>query len=149
MIDPFAYPPAPWSRRHGPQGYADYQSYRPWLRNAAKSDRRVPDPMAVLLSPDVWVTGDGAIQAGNPEAAMRIDLLGLDRPKAREFRSLWIGIIKRAAAHEPALYQRLLGFPEDLPELSRLRPPKGNTRPEGIQQSCSVRKKLGTLPGCY
>ncbi len=33
MTDPFAYPPAPHVRRHGPQGYADYQSYRPWLRD--------------------------------------------------------------------------------------------------------------------
>ncbi len=33
MTDPFAYPPAPHVRRNGPQGYADYQSYRPWLRD--------------------------------------------------------------------------------------------------------------------
>jgi hypothetical protein len=33
MSDPFAYPSVPLSRRRGPQGYADYQSYRPWLRD--------------------------------------------------------------------------------------------------------------------
>lgn len=29
----FTYPPAPVHRRHGPSGYADYESYRPWLRD--------------------------------------------------------------------------------------------------------------------
>jgi hypothetical protein len=33
MIEPFAYPTAPLRRRHGPKGYADHQSYRPWLRD--------------------------------------------------------------------------------------------------------------------
>src|SRR5581483_1459836 len=29
----FTYPAQPHVRRHGPQGYADYPSYRPWLRD--------------------------------------------------------------------------------------------------------------------
>jgi hypothetical protein len=33
MTSPFAYPPTPHVRRHGPRGYADYPSYRPWLRD--------------------------------------------------------------------------------------------------------------------
>src|SRR5262249_29950678 len=33
MTPPFRYPPAPHARRHGPQGYADYSSFRPWLRD--------------------------------------------------------------------------------------------------------------------
>ncbi len=33
MSDPFEYPPLPQVRRHGPRGYADYGSYRPWLRD--------------------------------------------------------------------------------------------------------------------
>src|SRR5262245_11927234 len=33
MTIPFAYPPGPHTRRHGPRGYADYTSYRPWLRD--------------------------------------------------------------------------------------------------------------------
>jgi HNH endonuclease len=31
--DPFAYPTEPHCRRHGPAGYTDYQSYRPWLED--------------------------------------------------------------------------------------------------------------------
>src|SRR6202040_42798 len=33
MTDPFVYPSGPHQRRHGPRGYADYESYRPWLRD--------------------------------------------------------------------------------------------------------------------
>src|SRR5258708_39779156 len=33
MTNPFDYPPAPHARRHGPVGYADCASYRPWLRD--------------------------------------------------------------------------------------------------------------------
>jgi len=77
MIDPFAYPTMALARRHGPQGYADYQS------------------------------------------------------------------------HRPDLYQRLMGYPADLPDLSRLRPPRGNIRPDGIQQSAYVLQRQGTLPACY
>ncbi|MBI1902220.1 MAG: HNH endonuclease [Planctomycetia bacterium] len=29
----FTYPAQPHERRHGPQGYASYTSYRPWLRD--------------------------------------------------------------------------------------------------------------------
>jgi hypothetical protein len=33
MTPPFEYPIEPHTRRHGPCGYADYPSYRPWLRD--------------------------------------------------------------------------------------------------------------------
>jgi len=33
MIAPFTYPEASHSRKHGPDGYAAYESYRPWLRD--------------------------------------------------------------------------------------------------------------------
>src|SRR5712691_10153 len=32
-MTPFTYPDVPYVRRHGPQGYAHYTSYRPWLRD--------------------------------------------------------------------------------------------------------------------
>ncbi len=33
MTTPFRYPDGPHQRRHGPRGYASYESYRPWLRD--------------------------------------------------------------------------------------------------------------------
>ncbi len=200
MSSPFAYPPAPHVRRHGPQGYADYTGYRPWLRdefsfrcvycllreqwgrvrgayaidhflavahhpgkatdydnllyacatcNAAKGDRTVPDPLRVLTGPAVRVEEDGTIHAADPEAARLIELLGLDSPQSAEFRMLWIGIASLAARHEPELYRRLMGYPDDLPDLRRLQPPGGNSRPEGLANSALARRERGELPACY
>lgn len=32
-LDPFAYPTEPHVRKHAPAGYAEYQAYKPWLRD--------------------------------------------------------------------------------------------------------------------
>jgi hypothetical protein len=200
MSIPFVYPPAPHVRRHGPQGYTDYASYRPWLRdefsfrcvycllreswgrvrgvyaidhflavahhptkaidyanllyacatcNTAKGDRAVPDPLTVLTAPAVRVDEDGRIHANGVEAARLIELLGLDSPQSTEFRMLWIGIVSLAARHDPDLHRRLLAYPDDLPDLRRLQPPGGNSRPEGVNHSCFALRERGALPATY
>jgi hypothetical protein len=117
--------------------------------NLIKGSRRTPDPTAVLLAPGVHVTADGTLHADSPEAARLIDLVGLNRPRLREFRGLWIRIVQLAAVAEPDLYRRLLSFPDDLPDLQRLRPPGGNTRPAGITASHFARRQAGALPATY
>jgi hypothetical protein len=196
----FSYPAEPHERRHGPQGYADYDSYRPWLRdefsfrcvycllreqwgrvrgtfdidhfrpvvqhpesertydnllyacatcNAAKGKRQVPDPCLVLVAGDVTVEEDGSIRARTPAGRRLVRVLGLDDPEYTEFRLLWTGIVSLASRYDPDLYRRLMGFPDDLPNLARLRPPGGNTRPDGVQVSYLMRRKAGTLPQTY
>lgn len=196
----FLYPSTPHIRRHGPQGYAAAESYRPWLRdefafrcvyclmreqwsrvvgtfdiehfrpvalqpdldttydnllyscascNAVKGKSVVPDPLVVLLDPNVRIAEDGAIEANTPEAARLIELLGLGSPQSSEFRLLWIGIVALAERYDPALYRRLMGFPDDLPDLQRLRPPGGNTRPEGVKSSFLAKRQDGMLPTTY
>jgi hypothetical protein len=95
------------------------------------------------------VTEDGAIQANTPAARKLVELLGLNRPRLREFRGLWVGIVRLATRHDPNLLRRLLGYPTDLPDLSVLRPPAGNTRPEGIARSHLARQERGELPVHY
>src|SRR5262249_27015274 len=109
--------------------------YRCVSCNLSKGDLETPDPCSSLLDPEVTVSEDGAAQAATPPAQKLIELLALNRPRLREFRELWIRIVRLAALHDPALFRRLLGYPEDLPDLSTLRPPQGNTRPEGKTQS--------------
>jgi len=199
-MTPFLYPTQPLVRRHGPQGYAEVQSFRPWLRdefgfrcvycllreqwgrpvgtfdidhflpvslqpqwqrtydnlvyacascNAVKGNRPVPDVTVLLLDPGVWVTEDGVIHAAAPQAARLIELLGLDDAQSTEFRLLWIGIIALAARYDAPLYRRLMGLPDNLPDLKRLRPPGGNTRPEGVKTSYFAKRRAGTLPPEY
>jgi hypothetical protein len=200
MTPPFAYPEQPHARRHGPRGYADYPSYRPWLRdefgfrcvyclrreawglvrgtfdidhffpaavrpdlatdydnlvyacatcNAAKAARELPDPTAVLLRDDVRVADDGSITGDTPEARRLIRVLGLDDPEYTEFRLLWVGIVVLSARHDPALFERLMGYPADLPDLGTLKPPDGNTRPDGVTASHFARRSRGELPATY
>jgi hypothetical protein len=89
------------------------------------------------------------LHADSPEAARLIDLVGLNRPRLREFRELWLRIVQLAAVAEPDLHRRLLSFPDDLPELKRLRPPGGNTRPAGMTASHFARRQARTLPATY
>jgi hypothetical protein len=58
-------------------------------------------------------------------------------------------IIALAERGDPALYQRLMGYPEDLPDLARLRPPGGNGRPRGLAACSFGRRREGTLPATY
>jgi hypothetical protein len=58
-------------------------------------------------------------------------------------------IVGLAAREDPELHRKLMGFPGDLPNVARLRPPGGNGRPEGIEQSYFVRKQKEILPQTY
>jgi HNH endonuclease len=117
--------------------------------NTAKRTRSLPDPTAVLLRHAVDVDPDGMIRPRTPEAERLVIILGLDSPTYNEFRLLWIGIVAMAERHAPDLYRRLMGFPSVLPDLATLRPPGGNTRPEGIASSCHQERLRGDLPDTY
>jgi hypothetical protein len=200
MTAPFDYPPAPHVRRHGPLGYADHATYRPWLRdefsfrcvycllreqwgrvrglfdldhfqptanrpglavdyanllytcatcNSTKRALEIPDPLSVLIQTQVRVSEDGRIHTDSPEAACLVETLGLDSEEAVEFRMTWIGILALAASADPALYRKLMGFPSDLPDLTPLRPPGGNKRPQGVTASFHALRQRGELPESY
>jgi hypothetical protein len=185
-------------RRHGPRGYTDYASYRPWLRdefsfrcvycllrerwvtggfhldhflpvvrhpgltteydnllyscarcNAEKRDLELPDPTRSFVGPAVQVLADGTILAKTADAAELVRALDLNSPTSRAYRSMWIDILALAARHSPELYHRLLAYPDDLPDLSSLRPPDGNTRPDGVAGSHFQQRQRGTLPATY
>src|SRR2546430_9244318 len=44
------------------------------------------------------------------------------------------------------LRRRYLGYPANLPDLSALKPPGGNSYPEGIERSAFARRQRGDLP---
>jgi hypothetical protein len=47
------------------------------------------------------------------------------------------------------LLRDLLGFPDDLPDLARRRPPNGNTRPDGAMRCYYTLRKQGLLSAVY
>ena len=117
--------------------------------NLRKTDEIVLDPLLAMTAEAVGVHPDGTIEARTPDSLRIVDLLQLDLDSLTEFRSLWIDVIKLAAANDPELYRRLLAYPADLPDLSSLRPPGGNSRPEGIAKSYFKRQQRGELSTTY
>jgi hypothetical protein len=76
MTAPFEYPATAHQRRHGPRGYTDYASYRPWLRDEF-SFRCV-----YCLQRERWVAPAAAMEidhilpvASNPELTTEYDNL--------------------------------------------------------------------------
>ncbi len=137
---------------HRPDLVTDYDNllYVCASCNFAKGDRVVPNPLIVLTGGVVRVKADGTIHADHhSEAARLIDLLGLNGPDYIKFRKRWIDIVALAREKQPDLYQRLMGYPEDLPNLRRCNRGGGNTRPAGVEQSAFARQKRGELPSCY
>jgi hypothetical protein len=199
-MTPFTYPDRPHVRRHGPAGYADYASYRPWLRdefafrcvyclrreamgqefgefavdhflpvkhrpdlstdytnllyvcvrcNLRKMGRFVADPLTHLISDAVSVRSDGTLDARTRESHQIVRVLKLNVPSLITFRRMWIGILELSRQQDPVLYRRILGFPDDLPDLSGLQPPGGNSRPDGIERSFLRQRQRGELPDVY
>jgi len=192
----FDYPEPQAQRRHGPAGYAAYESYRSWLRdefafrcvyclireiwglvtfefeldhfqpqslqpgmkldygnlvyacrrcNGVKRDQIVADPFLLLRSPTVTTLSDGTLETGNSDVLRLIRQLDLNSPQLKSCRVMWLRIVALAKDRDRSLYSQLVGLPNDLPDLSRLRPPE-NTRREGIAQSWFARNQRGELP---
>jgi hypothetical protein len=100
-----------------------------------------------MLHNAVEVCEDGRIIPKTVDARRTIRVLGLDSPEDVEFRSQLIGIY-RLKEYDYDVFLQWMGFPEDLPDLSRKAPPS-NTRPEGVKNSCHARRAQGQLPEFY
>ncbi len=61
---------------------------------------------------------------------------------------MWMRIVDLAQERDADLYQQLTGFPEDLPNLSRLRPPK-NSRFGDVEISWYAKRQRGQLAETY
>ena len=195
-LDPFTYPSTA-ERRHAPAGYADYRSYRPWLRDEfsfrcvyclirerwghvtgqfdldhfvpqvqtpgepatydnlvyachACNLRKRDDLLAGirLTAEVVRVYEDGRMVGLTPEADRIIRLLWLNTPQSIEWRRMWIRTVQLAADHDEQLLRQLMGYPDDLPDLSTLDPPS-NAKPEGVEQSHYARRERNELPDTY
>ena len=196
----FEYPTAPHTRRHGPDGYDDYRSYRDWLRDeftfrcvyclhrerwygrgatfhidhsipvAEDEDRKceyanllyvcatcneakkavlgVPSPCEVAFSDCLRILPDGHVESLNDDGKKLRQVLRLDSDSNVRYRSQLMRIIEALRTQNRALYQEQMGFPEDLPDLSKKHVPT-NTKPEGIASCYFARRKRGELPTTY
>lgn len=114
-----------------------------------KSDAAVADPFCVMCRDRIVTGDDGTVRGVDAEATWLILALDLNSPRLIEWRLTWRRIIELAAERDPLLLAELAGFPRDLPDLGRLRPPGGNGRPDGIAESWRAHAQQGKLPSLY
>jgi len=117
--------------------------------NLLKGNRDIPDPRELLTAGNVRINPDGSIDGMTDGARKLILILGLDSPEFRRWRLVWIRNVELSAAYDIEQFSRLMGFPADIPNLNALRPPDGNTRPEGITQSFFEKRRRGELLATY
>ena len=61
-----------------------------------------------------------------------------------------IQTLKALARCSPKDWKLLMGFPREIPDLTKHRsPPQGNSRPQGLSASWSKARRDGILPECY
>ncbi|QDV67405.1 hypothetical protein Poly24_11000 [Rosistilla carotiformis] len=116
--------------------------------NAVKLDQVIDDPLTLLSSTVVTALPDGHLISRVPEVKRIIQQIDLNSPKLLRWRVMWMRIVELASEHEPSLARQLMGFPDDLPDLAKLRPPS-NSRPEGVGISWHAKREKGQLPASY
>jgi hypothetical protein len=95
------------------------------------------------------VQPDGSLLAFSTEAESLVLKLDLNNPRVVAWRLLWIRIVELAGERDANLFRKLLGYPDDLPNLARLNPPGGNSLPAGVHASHFARRARGELPATY
>ncbi len=133
-----------------PQRRLDYENLLYTCRtcNSAKGDQLVPDPCKIAFGACIEVHGDGTISALSDNGERLIDRLRLDNEDHTRFRHLMITTLRSLARHDKHTHILWMCYPDDLPNLSKLRPPD-NTKPEGVNDSCYARRIRGVLPEIY
>lgn len=196
----FEYPNHPHTRRHGPDGYRDYESYRDWLRdeflfrcvyclhreswnaratlfhidhvrplvdypkgkleyvnmvyacstcNNAKLDiLGVPDPCIHAFGECVKMNEDGLIVAINKTGESLIKKLKLNNPHNLIYRARWTRVLRALMVEDPKLFDKYMGFPDDLPDLRRKLAPV-NSKPDGVESCWFALRERGELPESY
>jgi len=134
------------AKKHRPDLALDYDNlvHSCAACNGVKSSKHLPDPCVVAYGDLVEVGGDGIIRprvGRENEGHNLIEKMQLDDEGMNE-RRRWIfqqikTVLKLGLddVDGRALLKLCLGYPNNLPDLSQERPPGGNRRPQGIQQS--------------
>jgi hypothetical protein len=125
-----------------PSRVCDYENllYACTRCNSARQDVEIIDPTAVPFGEHLRVRADGTIRALTREGQDLIDLLHLDKPPAVEVRQYYLEIL-RPKKRQPGdakihhVFVQAFMYPEDMPDLTKLKPPQGN-RHQGSESTC-------------
>lgn len=116
--------------------------------NLVKLDHIIDDPVQTLTRQNLTLRPEGSLVGGEPRVDRLILQLDLNSPRMCKWRVMWIRIVQLAREQDPNLHRLLVGYPENLPDLTRLRPPV-NTKPKSVLLSCHALRKRSELPDEY
>jgi hypothetical protein len=117
--------------------------------NQQKLLNRVPDPCQVAYGECLCVEADGTVIPLNAHGRRLVSVIRLNHPRFVQERCKTMKLLRVLAKHDRAAYEQMMAFPADLPDLSTLKPPRGNRRPNGVLESCHARRLHGNLPIIY
>jgi hypothetical protein len=115
---------------------------------AKKAILGVPDPCEVAFHDCLRIMADGHIESLNDDGEKLRQALRLDSESNVRWRSRYMRILRAFMTSDPDLYQELMGFPEDLPDLRKKLVPD-NTKPEGAANCYFALRERGELPAMY
>ncbi|HMP81467.1 MAG TPA: HNH endonuclease signature motif containing protein [Verrucomicrobiota bacterium] len=117
--------------------------------NRTKAAKYLPDPERFAYGQCIRVDDEGRIHWLTEEGRDLIEALGLDDEDYTRMRRKVLSWL-REARPGGKIYTDLLGFPDNLPDLSKEdEPPLGNKRPHGIGDSWFERSKRPRFPRFY
>jgi hypothetical protein len=118
--------------------------------NAARGAVLLPLDPCCALSQHLEVTRNGFIHGRTIEGEELIRICRLDRPNLTAYRRLLLDTLdllhQKRQPDAGELIQRYLTYPANLPDLRVLKPPGGNSRPSGTEESYFERRRRGELP---
>lgn len=127
-----------------PERRADYENlvYACRRCNSVKRDQSIAGPFVLLSAERIRILPDGTLHAQDDEARRLVRQLDLNSPRLQQWRVMWMRIVALAEERDRDLWETLVSLPDDLPNLSRLRPP-ANSRQEGVRESWFERRSRG------
>jgi hypothetical protein len=108
----------------------------------------LPDPCNVAFSDCLQIALDGRVRALNKDGEKLRQALRLDSPQNVANRSRWMRVLDSLQKNDPVLFTEMMGFPDNLPDLRKMKAPS-NTKPEGVQNCYFVLREKGQLPSTY
>lgn len=118
--------------------------------NQYKSAATVPNPSEIAYGNCLRVDDATAtVIPLNDEGRILERVLKLNHPKQINMRRRWLDILAIMARCAVDQWEKLMGFPDDLPDLKRKRPTGGNSRPDGVEHCWFERHLRGEKLKAY
>jgi HNH endonuclease len=115
---------------------------------AKKAILGLADPCKIAFGSCLKITSKGIVKALDKKGEKLIQSLQLNSPITVAFRLRMMKLLDLAKKSDPALYEEMMGFPEDLPDLRKKNVPS-NSKPAGALNCFFALREKSKLPSTY